>query len=412
MNRRQSAITGILVICSAVAPSCGAEEILGPPGGALELVQPAAIAYTLVPAQAVVQVVDKDGEPFERAGIVVTANVESGDAKVVAGGTAVTNALGKATFSLKIGAREATGGDLELVFSSRGLEPAVQSSGITCRIHDATAGSPLTSALEDGDCLDSGARYKLFDESGSLEGRKAVRMTMTAGFAPALYFRKSAYAEEPYFGFAADTSARTASLKMLLPAEQVRFWAGSAVPDRFGSFSLSVNRVPEHEVGCEDVFVRQPISTTQVIEAACTDGGGMAGDFFPILLYPHWVLRVTVTSTAFTPGVSLWRVAPNALVAQAVGSGSTASISYEHIYVPEPGRTPWDIYYVFVGAISGTPGPYSVAFAHELPTPLARSTTVTAEHQRVRMGARPPTAAVSGIRVLPRTRYATSFPEQ
>ena len=352
MQPTLSRLAALFALSSCLA--CGAEKITGPQPARIEIVTDLGVGYVLqlTTPQPIVQLVDLDGEPVEKAGVVITAVVSQGDVKVVGGGTATTNANGTATFTgLTFGALNANSGEFTVQYTSPGLTPASETEAITCRLGVAPPNVQVSGQLQDGDCLEGGARYRYYDESDAAPAsRTAIRVTQTAPtFAPAVFIRKRHDADRAFFGFISATPG-TVSYKFLAPTQQpIRFMTTSAQANAFGNFSLLVTDVPDHEPGCDPVIVIQPVSSVQALESGCTDNEGNIGDFYPFLLEVGRSMTLTVTTDNFTPYVSIWSYeTPNVRQVYHTAGTNTATVTFQ------PNGAHGEVFYIFVGSSTGT----------------------------------------------------------
>jgi hypothetical protein len=117
-----------VLLTGLLAAACGDGTEPPPPPSKLVLATaPPPTAETMVPlaTQPVVQTADASGRAAPTT-VIITAEVVSGSGAVVAGGSAATDASGRATFSnLTLGAVNGLVGTLTLQFSAPGLAPVI-----------------------------------------------------------------------------------------------------------------------------------------------------------------------------------------------------------------------------------------------------------------------------------------------
>lgn len=341
----------------------------GPRPAALEFfTAPSTTAKTLMPldVQPWVQLTDAAGNEVARQGVVVTATVSGGDGIVLSGSTATTDVGGLAAFeNLTLGAVASDGGNVTLRFTGPGLSALDASIQLACNVMPMFLDTEISDQLAIGDCVrttgsTAGSRYKAYDlEVGGVT--KALRITdTTTSFQPVVLVRGPS---ETIRFLGAGSGNFGLSFKVLVPTGTHRILATSVAPATTGSFRVRITATPEDEPTCERVQIQSPVNTNQTLLSACTDESGNIGDYFPFVLSGAGSITASVTSSAFTPYVAVWRNSPNERMAFSPNTGSPAAVSFTN---PTPDAT---VYYVFVGSVDGMgTGAYSLQATITNPT--------------------------------------------
>ncbi len=143
----------------------------------------AAQAGSVFPQQPVVQLLDASGNPTGQAGVTVTAAVASGAGTLGGTVTAVTNALGTATFTdLSIGG---TVGDRTLSFSATGLTPSTSNTtSVTAGNAAALAFSVQPSNTAAGAAITPAVQVTIRDAFGNTVTTATDNVTLAIGTNP------------------------------------------------------------------------------------------------------------------------------------------------------------------------------------------------------------------------------------
>jgi len=370
-----------LAVALVAAFSLGcADKATGPKATALEIVTPpstSAQTTVALASQPSVRLVDASGAPVEQADVVITADVTSANGRVVAGGTATTDATGVATFqTLTLGALNgAVGPTLTLSFSSPSLTPVTAPVDVECFVAPIQLAEAVSSRLTTGDCRrPSGTYYKeyLLDVSAST---KAIILSSTADFQSAVVVRGP---NEPTRFMGASALQTDVTIKQLVPPGLYHILETTPATGITGNFTLAVTSTVEDDPQCELPQFHSPLATDQVLRAGCLDSNDDVTDLYLFILSPGSSISASVTTTAFTPLVAVWRYQTNIRETFQTDNGNTVSVSHTNAL-----GTP-TFYFLQVSSSNGTEtGAYTVsatitnpagpapAIAFRLPAPIA-----------------------------------------
>jgi hypothetical protein len=343
----------VVLVCASLA--CG--EATGPTAGGLQiLTAPSASAVATQPLQTqpIIQATDAAGNPMAISGLVVTANIQGTGGFVLSGGTATTDATGAAVFeTLTLGSRT-EGGVVALRFSAPGIPSVTTDIDLSCEVKSLFLGIGITDALVNGDCVRQsgstiGSRFHWYDLTVPA-GVRAIRVTdTTSTFLPVVVLRGP---NEPvrFIGQGALQNPAL-SFRVLVPAGVFRVLATSGQPDTVGTFKLKIDAIPEADNTCEGYQFHSPLNTNQTLLAECSDANfGVLKDF-SFTLASGASIATTLTSSAFTGWLSIWRVLPDGLLqfeTEQIATGTTASINFTNA------TTTPQIYVAIVGSENGT----------------------------------------------------------
>ena len=326
---------------------------------------PSTTAETLVSlaSQPQIQAVGADFGVVKKAGIVVTADIESGDAIVVDGATATTDAEGIAHFSnLTLGAASETGGAISVRFSAPGLTPVSAPVQLTCAVTPLTLGVTATGTIAAGDCArtDDHERYKLFSLDAPA-GTKALLVADTStAFLPTTGLSSGGDATNGLVGSAVSGQTGVA-LRFLVPPGAQRITAGAAQLNATGAFRLRVTAAPEEVASECYVLFTHPLSTNQTLSTNCATSNRISESYY-FNLRGGATANIIVASSAFTPSIELRQYSPDASVASNVATGTTATISYTNTDASAR------LYYLVVSSPDGTgTGSYTVQSTLTIP---------------------------------------------
>jgi hypothetical protein len=305
--------------------------------------------------QPILQAADASGNPLAAAGVVVTANITTGDGKVVDGATATTDANGIAAFQrLTLGATNGVAGAVTLSFDSPGLKPVTSQVTLACSLQTVGVDATVADSLSAGDCTrNAGFLFKQYTVNVALP-TKALRLRNSAPFVSTLLVKGP---NEPSLYLGGTNVTGPTSFKALVPPGNTRIISTSLNAGATGPFTLTVNAVAEDEVTCEYIVIQTPVATNQSVRADCNDSDGNHGDFFLFDLAPGGSISASVTSSAFTPFIAIWKYFTNATAPEtsALATGSSAQLSFTNA------TTATAFYYVFVGSSDGAgTGAYSL----------------------------------------------------
>jgi hypothetical protein len=344
----------VALVCASLA--CG--DATGPTAGGLQiLTAPSASAVATEPleTQPIIQATDASGNAMAIAGIVVTANIQGTGGFVLSGGTATTDATGAAVFeTLTLGSRT-EGGVVSLRFSAPGIPSVTTDIDLSCEVRSLFLGIQINDALVNGDCVRQsgstiGSRFHWYDLTIPA-GVKAIRVTdTTTSFAPVVVLRGP---NEPlrFIGVGALEGNNSLSFRVLVPEGVQRVLATSNQPDTVGTFKLKIEAIPEADNTCEGYQFHSPLNTNQALLSECSDTQLGIIKNFGFILSPGASIAATLTSSAFTGRLSIWRDVGNNFIelqVEQVATGGTASVNATNA------TTTPQFYYIFVGSEDGT----------------------------------------------------------
>ena len=328
-----------VLLTALLAFACGTEPP-PPPTKLVLAAAPSATAETMVPlaTQPVVQAADASGRAAP-ATVTVTAEVVSGNGAVVAGGSATTDASGRATFSnLTLGGMNGVVGALTLQFSAPGLAPVTAPVELRCAVVPLAVGQTVNAALTTGDCAFriGGGFFNLFELATS-QAVTAVQLTLDGLDRPSLNVRGPNEPPPYFWGWEGGGGSRSISFKALLPAGRNLVAATTFHPGRTGSYSLTVGAASE-DLMCEFVIgsglaiqgprlTASPITTAQQLGAGDCSVGSFLEDRLVVGLPENASITVSMSSGAFQPRVNVIEAFSHTVVASATAPG-TASVTY------------------------------------------------------------------------------------
>ena len=309
--------------------------------------------------QPVVQAVDAGGNSVTFSGV-VTAAVDSGPGAVTAGGTANTDAAGRAAFaSLTLGALSGVG-TARVRVSAPGLNAATFRLALSCYSAPITLGVLVASTISTYDCaFASGSLHR--DYLLTLAPTVShVRMTVNSTFQPSAYLR-GPNSPAWWWGEAAASGGTAVSLDMLLPTGTSDLAVRTAVPGGTGTYNVRADAL-SGDVQCTTTYIGGTLTTTQQLSSGDCLSNGYYGDYYDTGWVTGATLIVTVQSAAYWPYVSIWRYgSPNTRVVYDSGP-TTANVTYTNTGATEH-------YYVYVGSqTAGALGSYIVAFVWTYPS--------------------------------------------
>lgn len=359
------ALTAVGAIVAPVGCSDQSPPVVARPTKLVLVTGPSAVAETMVPliTQPVVQAVDASGNPSPTVAT-VTAEVVGGSGGVMVGGSATSDAGGRAAFSdLTLGGVGGAVGPLTLQFSVQGLEPVTAQLELRCAVLPLAIGDMVHRSLTTGDCTSSNGAFRNTFEVTTSQPVTAVRLSQQGLFASGVGIRgpnEPRYAWGWSTGFVGDS----VSFKALLPPGRNQVTVATLDAGRTGSYSLTL--APESEdLTCEPdqwAWAASPITTEQQLGPGDCSDGATFEDRLMIGLPPNASIRVMMTSGAFQPSVELVDWTTRAAVASATAEGA-ASFSFAN------GSTAKVYYLALTSQASGGAGTYTLSLNITYPPP-------------------------------------------
>ena len=301
-----------------------------PPASRLALAtEPSGLAETLEPlaVQPIVQLTDDAGRPAEAA-TTVSVEVADGNGVVTAGGTAVTNGAGRASFSgLTLGAKSGAVGPVTLRFTAPGLVPVTAASAVDlrCAVSTLTLGQSANGALAPGSCtIQNGRLFSTFEMTTS-QPLTAVRLSARGNFRSILAFRGP---NQPplFFGVSGSSASDSPVLRLLLPPGRSEVTVAGFDPGATGTFTVESATEASTSITCDEAiqWAVGPITTTQRLGGAgdCLENGSYR-DYLIIGIPLGATLTATMTTSAFQPALELQRESDNVPVLAATAANST-----------------------------------------------------------------------------------------
>ena len=355
-----------------------------PPPRATKLVlltAPSAMAETMVPlsSQPIVQATDASGEAVPTTAT-VTAEVVRGNGAVMAGGSARTDASGRATFSeLTLGGVWGQVGTVTLRFTSPGLEPVERDVELRCApVLPLTIGQTVNRTLTSGDCTFGNAAtrntaFRNIFEITTSQPVTAVQLTTNLGLVV-----KGPNELDHYFGWA-DPIADRISFKALLSAGPNRVAVTAVVLGdplggggviRMGPSSLTAAAATE-DLTCDqlDAVATSPMTTSQKLGMGDCVSDAFFEDRLLVGLPPNVTLSVSMTTSAFQPRLRLMDATTNEVVADATAN-SSASLVFAN------GSTTKTYRLLLSSQARGSSGPYALSINITYP-PLGAATDIS-----------------------------------
>lgn len=361
-----------------LSASCGSGTEPPPPPRATKLVLvgvPSAVAETMVPlsTQPVIQAADASGTSVATT-TTVTAEVVSGHGAVMAGGSATTDASGRAVFSeLTLGAVWGQVSTVVLRFTSPGLDPVQREVQLRCPAAvPLTIGQTVNRTLTSGDCTfgDTAVRNPSFRnifEITTSQPVTAVQLTSNLSLVA-----KGPNELDHYFGWAA--FADLLSFKVLLSKGPNRIAVTAVVMGdplggggsiRTGPYSLTAADTTE-DLSCEavDAVATTPITSSQKLGAGDCVSGSILEDRLMVGVPPNGTMTASMTTTAFQPRLRLMDPQTEAILADETATG-TATVTLAN------GSTARGYRLLLSSQASGSSGAYTLSVKITYPSPGA-----------------------------------------
>lgn len=300
----------VVVVCLA---ACGGGDGSDGPGSPSSLTKVAGdnqSAPAGTPAQDSLSVLVRDAGEDPVPDIVVSFAVTGGGG-VVAEGAATSNAAGVATiWGWTLGGQGAqaltasTSGAPSVIFAATALDPCVFATSYSI-------GTTVDGQLSSTDCLLGDGSY-------------ADMYRATVSTPNAFLFQQSSSSFDSFLLLLASDATPIAlnddaggglnsAFKVLLPAGAYFPVATSYDPGVVGGYSLSSMVVSASITGCEEVFARRGIATSQVLQSSDCALGAFYADFLVIYLVAGQNVTLSMSSSTFDTYLELYD--PNGLVA-------------------------------------------------------------------------------------------------
>ena len=348
--------------------SCTSGTEPPPPPRATKLVlvaAPAPTAETMVPlsTQPIVQATDGSGTPVPTT-TTVTAEIVSGHGAVMAGGSATSDAAGRAVFSaLTLGAVWGQVGTVVLRFTSPGLEPVEREVQLRCTgVRPLAVGQTVNGTLTSGDCTfgDTAVKNPSFRNIFEITTSQPVTaVQLTSNFTVVV---KGPNELDHYHGWS--VLSDPISFKALLSRGPNRIAVtaivigdplGGGGSIGTGPFSLTTADTTE-DLSCEqlDAMATTPITSSQKLGAGDCVSGSFLEDRLMVGVPPNATLTASMTTSAFQPRLRLMDPQTEAIVADETAIG-TATVTLSN------GGTARGYRLLFSSQASGSSGAYTLS---------------------------------------------------
>ena len=358
MEMHRSAIAFALIVLGACGG--GGDKVVDPQSAAhLSLVTaPSTVADTRIPldVQPVLQVVDGSGRALTTA-VTVTAAVSSGNAKVLAGASATTDANGRAMFAgLALGSSGGAVGSVTLEFSAPGLGSTSAVIELRCAVPPLAIGGTVDGTLAVGDCPSPRGAYVNAFAVTTSQPVTAVRLSLAQqGLSQPFLGTKAPDEPKIYWGWSAPGRS-SFTFRALLPPGRNQVEVSSLDPQA-GTYRLTVSAAAE-DLTCEEpqALLVGSLSTAQQLDAAdCSDASGYV-DAVLIGLAANASLTASMSATHFDPSITLVDAAAGGVAAAASAAG-TARLTFVN------GGANKAFFLLLRARVAGDTGPYTLGVA-------------------------------------------------
>lgn len=319
------------------------------------LTNPPAIGETMVPlpVQPVVQTADANGA-VGSGSTTITASVIAGPGEIEAGGTAITNADGVATFSgLALGGVTGQVGQLTLQFSAPGLEPATTTIGLHCAVLPLSIPQSVTRSLATGDCADpNGGYFNKFALTTS-PTVTAVQLRLAGAF-PGNLAVEGPNELGNLWGWTMGEGATNSdiSFKALLPPGRSFVDVASNRLDVLGGYTLTTVAASD-DLTCDLLtsIAASPITSVQQLGPGDCVQSSFLQDLLVVGLPANATISASMSSSAFDPWIEVRDGFTESTLVHSTGQGS-ANLTFTNAGASEP------FFLVFTSSVAGKSGPY------------------------------------------------------
>ena len=365
----------VLLLISVFSSSCSDSTAPPPKPTRLALVTaPPATTQVMVPLtiQPVVQTVDANGNAIA-ATTTITASVIGGNGEIEAGGTATTDASGRAAFAgLTLGGIRGALGRVTLEFSAPGLDAVTTMIDLQCGLLPLSIPETVNRSLSTGDCTDrSGSWYMDFFGLTTSQPVTAVSLTLDGAFPGNLGFL-GPNASGPLLGYYVGdgTGSNRLNFKVLLPAGRTILGLSSTHNEQLGAYTLTTAAASE-DITCDfmPTGAASPITSAQKLSAGDCVHSSFLQDFLAFGLPTNATINASMSSAAFDPSIKVLDELEG-LMTSSTAPGA-ASVTFTNTGRPRP------YYLLFTTSVAGASGPYSFTMNITYPASSAAAMTLS-----------------------------------
>ena len=349
--------TTALLLIALLTSSCS-DSTAPPKATRLVFLTAPPAAETMVPLsiQPVVQTVDANGRAAGGA-TTITATVIAGSGEIEAGGTATTDATGRASFSgLTIGTVNGAGGPVTLQFAAPVLDPITATIDLRCALLPLSVGQTIGRSLTTGDCLSPDGRYVNVFNLPTTQPITAVQLTLDGAFPGSLELQGPNDMSHYYWGYgwSADATDHRISYKVLLPPGATYIAVDPAQVGVVGAYTLTTAPAPE-DLTCDDLtpLGATPLTSVQKLGPGDCARNSFFEDFLVVGLPPLATVTVSMMSSAFNPAIEVLDASTGGVETSSTGQGTT-SVSFTNTTAA---AASYEL--AFTSAVPGASGAYN-----------------------------------------------------